>query len=81
MITSSLLSKHQQPTTSAPVVPSTSSFGAKKNSFAPPPVHRKEPEPEPEPEPEQEEEQAQGEWAEALYDYEPAVSQAFLRVI
>ncbi|KAF5357619.1 hypothetical protein D9758_007492 [Tetrapyrgos nigripes] len=66
MVTSSLFSKHQQPT--APAVP-TSSFAARKNNFVPP-VHQKEPEPEPEEE--EEEEEAQGEWAEALYDYDPA---------
>ncbi|KAK7471151.1 hypothetical protein VKT23_002562 [Stygiomarasmius scandens] len=71
---SGLTAKKQPPRTGPPVIPSA--FGAKKSSFAPPPVHRKpsEPEPEPEPEPEHEEEEevAQGEWAEALYDYEPS---------
>ncbi|KAJ3975944.1 SH3-domain-containing protein [Lentinula raphanica] len=58
------LSRKQPTVHNTPIAPAA--FGAKKNSFAPPPLHSRVPEPEPEPEPEE----AQGEWAEALYDYE-----------
>jgi abl interactor 2 len=55
------------PAHQTPAVPPA--FASKKNAFAPQPKHDPEPEPEPE-----EEEQVQGEWAEALYDYDSAVS-------
>ncbi|THU89953.1 hypothetical protein K435DRAFT_276294 [Dendrothele bispora CBS 962.96] len=67
---SGLTAKKQPENKGPPVIPSA--FNAKKSSFAPPPVHRKEPEPEPEPEEEAEAEEAEGMWVEVLYDYDPA---------
>lgn len=57
---------HQSP-------PAPAAFPAKKNPFAPPPVRHADTHTPP-PRQQAEEEEERGEWAEALYDYESAVS-------